>query len=150
MIEVWQNRLREVTWRPTVPAVRKLGLLMLAGFPATAFTWGGIVWLASGQWRWEVVGTIAFIGIVLSLWALLMPGTARFLYGTWHTLAAILEMTLSTIVLGLFYLVILTPAGIIQRILGRRRFQMNPRPEASTYWQPAPPRRPRRHYYRQY
>jgi hypothetical protein len=52
----------------------------------------------------------------------------------WLALAALLNRTVSAVVLAIIYLVVITPMGLYQRISRKDALQRGFDPSASTYW----------------
>jgi len=124
------------------PLPRRKQLLGLA-IPATFALLGGAV--RGGVPAWGVAGASAAVGLggAALIWA--APAIGRGLYRGWMQAALPAGWTLSHLVLGAVYYLVLTPVGLGLRLSGydpmRRKFE----PEAETYWveRPASDRRDR-------
>jgi hypothetical protein len=66
-----------------------------------------------------VAAVVAAIGVVLILGALIAPAALRVPNRIWWRFATILGWINSRILLTLFFLLVLTPAGWVMRLLGR-------------------------------
>ncbi len=56
---------------------------------------------------------------VLVSWALIAPATLRFVYRTWMRLGSLLNSITTPIILGIIYLLVITPVGLIMRLRGK-------------------------------
>ena len=118
----------EIRALKTGPAeLRKFGLMV-----------GGVLLLLDlcfFWWRGKPHWLPALVpGIALTLIGAALPRALKFIYIAWMSLAFILGWTVSTVLLTVFYYAVVTPIGLIARLLGndflRRRFD----PLATTYW----------------
>jgi len=109
---------------------------------------GAVVWWQGGAGAvvlglWAVAAVVPIIGMLL-------PGFARMVYVGMAYAAFPIGFVVSYIVLGLIYYCVLTPIGLIMRLLGydpmRRRFDA----DAATYWTPRDGEREPERYFRQY
>ncbi len=66
--------------------------------------------LAWPIWPW-------IVGIVLLLWGTLLPLTLRPVYHVWMRFGLIMSKITTPLILGILFYLVLTPAGIIMRIL---------------------------------
>jgi hypothetical protein len=119
------------------------------GFPLLAAFLAAVGWLSTGRVHpmllWLGLGGAA-LGAVL--W--LLPQIARPVYVVWYFLACCSGIVVSNTLLAAFYYLVLTPTGLIMRLLGRdpmaRRFD----PRLPSYWveteKPIAPER----YFRQF
>lgn len=124
--------------RPGPSDLQKFGLLFagLAGAGAVYAFWAG-----SGL-RWWLVGCMVVFA-VSGLWvhALLRP-----VYTVWMAFAAALGWLNTRILLGLVFYLVITPVGLLFRLIGKRLIDKRPEPKAPTYWKPrtSPPYERRR------
>lgn len=88
-------------------------------------------------------------GVALALLSF-VPGLGRWLFVGWMGLGLIMGRITSPILLGVVWLVLFVPLGIVFRLVGRdamkRRF---PAPEA-TFWEPHPPQPKVGRYFQQF
>ncbi len=100
--------------RPPAAAqdLRNFGLTFgaVAGVFGLLLLWRGRV---SGAW-----GFLAASGVFVFV-AVLLPGLLRPFYGPWMRFAEILGYINTRILLGLFFVVGMTPTGLIMRLLGK-------------------------------
>ena len=109
----------------------------------------GIVCLALGivsGWRGHGVagGALILVGFLLFTTGLVAPALLRAPNRIWWRLARILGWVNARVVLTVLFAVVLTPVGLVMRVIGRN--PLHPR-QSSTNWGPYPARRrDARHY----
>jgi hypothetical protein len=72
--------------------------------------------------------------IILLVIGLFAPRILSVPARAWLALAALLNRTVSAVVLAIIYLVVITPTGIYRRLSGKDALQRRFDPAASTYW----------------
>jgi hypothetical protein len=100
-------------------------------------TVGGVFALL-GCWFWWRGKTLfpyfLFPGVLLILFGALVPRVLKLIYIGWMSLAFVLGFAVSTTLLTLFFYLIVTPIGLIARLVGRdflnRKFDRH----TATYW----------------
>lgn len=108
----------------------------------------GLVFLAIGLWSlyreraYLAWGLLSFASLVLAAAAVSPKATLKF-YRAWMGLAAILGYVNSRILLSLMFYGLLTPYGLILRLLGRDQMARRGR-SSDTYWIPRDTSRQRR------
>jgi len=113
----------------TDAAIRKFGLVMLAGFGL----FGALL-----RWRGHPAGALVLwaAGAAIGLLAVAAPGPARPVYRAWMAGAHVLGRINTTLVLGLCYLVVFTGIGLVFRLIGRDALKLGFDRDAKTYWEP--------------
>ena len=93
---------------------------IIAGLFGLFFPW--LLSLPYPYWPW-------IIATVLSAWGLAAPMTLRPVYRAWMRFALLLSRVTTPLVLGIVYFLVLTPAALIMRLMGKdpmaRRFDEN-------------------------
>jgi Na+/H+ antiporter NhaB len=74
------------------------------------------------------------VTIVLLLIGLVAPRILRAPARAWLALGALLNRTVSAVVLAIIYVVVITPTGVFRRVSGNDAMQRRFDPTASTYW----------------
>ena len=88
-------------------------------------------------------------GLALALLSF-VPGLGRWLFVGWMGLGLIMGRITSPILLGVVWVVLFVPLGIVFRLLGRDAMRRKfPAPEAS-FWEPHPPRPKVGRYFQQF
>jgi hypothetical protein len=83
-----------------------------------------------GRPRFAALG----VTIILLLIGLLAPKILRAPARAWLALGALLNRTVSTVVLAIIYVVVITPTGLYRRLSRKDALQRGFDPTASTYW----------------
>ena len=101
--------------------------------------------------RWEtwplwLAGTCVALGAVC--W--LAPAFARPVYAAWHAIGALVGFCVGNLLLILVFYLLITPIGLIMRMLGRDPLERKWDPEASTYWKVAEKPVDAKSYFRQF
>lgn len=105
---------------------RTLGLVFAAVFLIVAvlpvFFGGALRW-------WSIVIAAAF-----ALAALLFPRTLTRLNRAWTRFGLLLHKIVSPIVLGFLFYIVVTPLGLLMRLLGKDPLRLRWDRQSSTYW----------------
>ncbi len=132
---------------PPAPAsdaeIRKFGVVMLVGFGLI----GGILF-----WRGLASPAYALLalGAAVGGLALVAPGPARPVQRAWMAVAHVLGRVNTTILLTLFYALMIVPIGLVFRLIGRDALHRRKRADAGTYWEPKRLRTEPRSYFDQF
>jgi saxitoxin biosynthesis operon SxtJ-like protein len=116
-----------VSARLSPAEARKFGLVVGAAFVVL----GAVVWWRSGT---AVGRVLTGIGGALILTGLVVPNALVPVNRAWMTLALVLSKVTTPIFLGLVYFGIITPIGLIRRVLGHDT--VKPRPTGAGFWVP--------------
>jgi hypothetical protein len=107
-------------------ALRRFGLLV------------GGVFLLIAAWFWyrqkPYAAWPAYVGTPLVALGLCFPSALRGAYLAWMAGALALGLAVTTMVLTLFYYLVITPAGLLARCLGRDFLSRRWDPQAPSYW----------------
>jgi protein-S-isoprenylcysteine O-methyltransferase Ste14 len=129
---------------PPPGQLRSFGVLLAIFVPL----FGLLVWWRTG--RLQAGETIWVVGGLLTAVYWLVPAVRRPIYVGWMYAAFPIGWTVSHVLMGLIYYVVITPIGLIIRATGRdpllRQFDRS----ARTYWTPHPPSNDVARYFRQY
>lgn len=106
---------------------RKFGLTVGAAFLVIT----GILWWRDHPTAMAVTGTL---GGLLVVSGLLIPGHLGPVHDAWMKLALLISKVTTPIFMGVLYFVVLLPAGVIMRLVGKRPL-VHPEGE-SGYWIP--------------
>jgi uncharacterized membrane protein len=122
--------------------VQQLAGVLLPGLFALS---GGTVRL--GVDPWTVAAALWAVGVLAAAMVWISPEAGRRLYVGWMLAALPIGWTLSHLVLGAVYYLVLTPIGLLMRLMGRdpmhRRFDRS----ATSYWvERKPTSDPSRHF----
>ena len=87
---------------------------------------------------------------VVAVPGLLVPRTVRIVYLAAAYAAFPIGFVVSALILAVFYFLVLTPAGVIMRMLGRDSLDRRLAPDRATYWEPRGPPPAPDSYFRQH
>jgi hypothetical protein len=120
--------------RATVGTMRRqAGFGALVGVAAT----GVLAWL--GHPRMAVV--VAVVASAFALLALVSPlGGYRRVRAVLERFGHLVGVALTWVLMGLTYLLLFLPVGLLLRATGKLRLAVRPEPAGGSYWRPATPR----------
>ena len=86
-------------------------------------------------WRHREVGGWVF-GVLSAtgLGLLVAPGPLRPLYHAWLKIAHVVGVAVTAVALTVAFYAVITPAGLLKRVVGGRPLPLKPDPERSSYW----------------
>lgn len=116
--------------------LRKFGLVVGGVFALlAAWTW----------WRGKPAFPY-FLGAALPLLVLglIWPKALKWVYIGWMSLAFVLGFAVSTVLLTVFFYLVVTPIGLIAKMAGQDFLSRRIDPEAKSYWLPRANSKPRR------
>jgi hypothetical protein len=118
---------QEISELKTDPAtLRKFGLVVGAVFAGLgAWFW----WRHRPIYPWFLVPATPLL--VLGAFA---PTLLKEVYRVWMTLALVMGLVMSTVILTLFYYLVVTPIGLAARVAGKDFLSRRLAPDANTYW----------------
>ena len=102
---------------------------------------GLVTWLASRR-GWVPRGAWIPLGIVILLvpaLALIRPRWSRPIYRGGMTVSFHIGLVMGKVMLTVFFLFVVTPLGLLLRLMGKDLLAMRRKPDAVTYWHPAKP-----------
>jgi hypothetical protein len=106
--------------------VRKFGYLFAAiGGVATAF----FLWKGKPGWWWAAVASALFF-----LGGAFAPSVLRPVYRLWMRFAFVLAWINTRVLLSLFFLLVITPVGVMMRLLGRDILERRIDRARRSYW----------------
>jgi hypothetical protein len=135
----------EINTRPTRRQLDQFGLIWLVFFAVLG---------AVARFRWHAPGGSTAIwcaAVAVPAIGWLVPGFMRWVYVGMSYLAWPIGFVVSHVVLALVYYVVLTPIGLVARVLGYDAMQRRGGADRDSYWveRPADGAAPRR-YFRQF
>lgn len=134
---------QHVNWRPDARELRRFAVAMLIGFAVLGLL---------AAWRAGGLGTVSLvlwaIGVTLAA-AAFVPGLGRVAYLTVYLPTSIIGYVVSHIILALMFFVVITPLGIILRLMGKDLLRQRPR-QNKTHWTPVKGVKSEDGYYHQF
>jgi hypothetical protein len=111
---------------PTPQEVRKAGLVVLVGFALLAVL---------SRWRGHPTASLVFAAAGAGLGVPMLAGVVP-VYKAWMGVAHVLGKINTTIILSVLFFLIITPLGLVFRLLGRDPLALKLDRAAATYWTP--------------
>ena len=134
---------QHVKWRPDGRELRRFAVAMLVGFSLLGLF---------AAWRAKEVGnaSIVFwvIGVSLAI-AAFVPKLNRVAYLAVYLPTSIMGYVVSNVILTLMFFLVITPLGIILRLMGKDLLQQR-RPKERAMWTPVKAEKTEESYYRQF
>ena len=118
----------EIRWNPSQRELRQFAGLWIVFFGGIA----AYLYYRHGAGAWPTVAGVAAVAVGLP--GLVFPALLRWVYVGWMLAAFPLGWTISHLLLGSIFYLVITPLGLMLRLFGhdpmRRKFE----PGAATYW----------------
>lgn len=111
--------------------LRTFGLVMAGAFGLI----GGVLWWKDVAAAPYVLGVAAFFGIA----GLVVPRLLGPIEWAWMKLALVLSAIMTRVILTLAFFLIITPIGLLLRLMGKDLLQTTLDPEQPSYWTPVEP-----------
>ncbi len=143
----------EIDFSPDERTLRQFGWIALGGFgllAALAYFEQLMFAFGLGEARVPVAAGIAGVGLLAALLGAVYPKANRPLFVGLAVLAFPIGFVLSYLILGALFFLVITPTGVVMRLLGRDPMARTFDPDATSYWTPATPARERDDYFKQF
>ena len=112
----------------TKTELRNFGFVMAAAF---------LIISSIAFWKDNPIGIVFLsISVVFAITGLIYPSMLRPLEKAWMKLAYYLSIVMTTVILSLVYYLILTPIGLVMRMLGKDLLKKKLDRSQSSYWEP--------------
>ena len=133
-----------IDWKPTRQTLRTfaIGLVVLACAYAGWQGWQGHL----THWRAWICGVTGAIGLV----GVISPPLLRWLYVAWMVVVFPIGWCVFQVMLATLYFGVITPLGLLMKLIGRDPLQLRADPNAATYWTERKPSDDPRRHFRQY
>ncbi len=135
----------EVNWRPEPKDLRNFGKIALIASVLVA----GLLYFIKGlaiQWVFVILAA----GLLIFLSSLVSLGITRLIYLALTTITLPIGFAVSFIVLAVFYYLIITPVGLVFRLIGRDSMKRKFDSTAKTYWVAHRPSKNLERYFHQF
>ena len=122
------------TPRTETQRLRAFGLVMAVAFGLLGglLVWRGREW---GEILWYVAGAFLVGG-------LLVPKALGPIERLWMALARVMGTVMTAVILTLTFFLVITPMGVVLRLMGKDLLALKRDPRAGTYWVPVDPHGP--------
>ena len=134
----------QINWKPDTRMLRQFGMICLLGFSGVA----GVMY-----WRLDshvLPIALSVIGAVSFLLSLIHPPLVKPLYIGLSVLTWPIGVVVSYVLLAILYYLVITPTGLVFRLIGRDALERKFDRDATSYWQKRPAAKPAASYYRQF
>jgi hypothetical protein len=145
--------LAQLNLRPDRKQLREFGWVALVAFGILGgvVLWkGGLFGVSFGARTPAVAYGLWSLGVVSALLSLLWPSGNRPLFVVLSTVAFPIGWILSHTVLAIFFYFVLTPVGLLFRLIGRDPLERAFDSERKSYWVDLPEVKHKRDYFRQF
>ena len=109
---------------------------------------GGL--LPLGMSKYAVAAVLIGVGAIGAAVILASPRAGKAIYAYWMQAAYPIGWTISILLLGSIYFLVVTPIGILMRLFGRDPLSRKFEPGSETYWTPHRPDQTGGRYFRQF
>ena len=75
-------------------------------------------------------------GLALALLGAVLPRVLKYIYVAWMSVAFVLGFVIAHLILGVFFLLVITPIGLAARICGKDFLKLKLDRRAASYWIP--------------
>jgi hypothetical protein len=143
----------EINLRPDTRTLRNFGFIAVAGFGfIAAIAWYEVLVFSVGLGaaREPVAITCLGVAALAGLCSIVYPKANLPLYLGLTVATYPIGFVLSYLIMGTLFYAIIAPIGLLLRGFGRDPLERRSSPSAETYWEDAPPRRPRESYFKQF
>ena len=140
-------------FRPDSRQLRQFGFIALAAFGLLgALTWwnGGLFGFAFGSAARPVAIGLWALGASSALLSMVWPGGNRALFVLLSVVAFPIGFVVSHVALAVLFFGVLTPVGLLLRLLGRDPLERGFDKERKSYWVDLPELTSERDYFRQF
>ncbi len=121
----------ELNLHPTERQLRQFAALVL---PLVACLVAGLL-----VGRWQLVGpalAVSAVTLLLAVAGLLRPALLRPIYALWMIAAYPLGWVMGHVMIAAVFFLVLTPLGLLLRLLGRDALSREFEPQRESYWEP--------------
>lgn len=147
------SKMVEINWQPDERTLRQFGWIALGGFALVALlAWNEwLVFSAGlGSAREPVAGTLLGLGVLSAFFSLVAPKANKPIFLGLTLLSYPIGFVLSYVIMGFLFYGLITPVGLVFRLIGKDPLNRRFEPQATTYWTEPRPRRGKDSYFRQF
>ena len=145
--------LAQINLRPTSRELRQFGCIALAGF---ALLGGWVLWRGTlfGFHLGAAAPTVSYVfwglAVLTALFSILVPKANRPLYVALVLITWPIGLVVSHVIVAIVFFGVITPIGLLFRVLGRDPLHRRFEPQARSYWVPHNPPDDVERYFRQF
>jgi Saxitoxin biosynthesis operon protein SxtJ len=134
----------DIDFQPERKKLRQFAVLWLCFFLGLA------VWKGLWQGQTLVGGLLAAIAVAVGVVGSISPARIRLVFVAATVLAFPIGWVVSHLILAMLFFGVLTPVGLLFRLLGRDPLLLKRRANAESYWLAKPPAAHPRRYFHQF
>lgn len=127
------NPFKEVNWKPDTAEKRKFAKSLMVGFPIIAAVMLMGRGLLAHLWSFQMPLLVGVIGFSAGLLFLAVPQIATPFYYVWYAIACCIGIVIGNVLLGGFYLTVVTGIRVALAAFGKTPIQKRPDRLAKTY-----------------
>ena len=143
----------ELNLRPDAKTLRQFGFIAILGFGfvATIAHYEVLIFaFGLGAAKPWVVNAFAGLAAYSGIVSLIYPKANAPVYVGLAVLSYPIGFVLSYVIMGTLFFGIITPTGMVMRLIGRDPLDRKFDPEAESYWHDCAPPRPKEDYFKQF
>jgi hypothetical protein len=135
----------EINWNPDKKELRKFGLIALVVLGVAGIVLRFLFGVTS-----VAALLVALAGLCIFIISLASARAARLVYLGLTFAGLPIGFVVSIVLMAVFYFLILTPVGLVFKIIGRDVLERKFEPDSSTYWSPRRQNSDRERYFHQF
>jgi hypothetical protein len=135
----------EINWKPAEKDLRQFAAIW---FPLACVALGTLIWKWTGVSNWAIVPVV--VAAIVAPIAYCVPAVARGIFVGWMVAAFPIGWTVSHLLMGVIYYLLITPMGLIMRLCGRDSMGRKFDESRESYWVPHQSSKENKQYFRQY
>ncbi len=147
------SKMIEIDWKPDEGTLKQFGFIALFGFSfLAALAWFQLLVFAAlpDAMRETVAGVFGALAVISTLFSLVAPRANLPVYVGLTVFAYPIGFVLSYVIMGFLFFGMITPLGLIFRVIGKDPLNRSFDPAAVSYWSDPRPRRGKESYFRQF
>ena len=146
-------RMIELNLSPDRRQLKQFGWIACGAFGLLAAlntVWGGLLGFDFGSATRTVSMVLVGVGLTSALLSSVAPQANRLLYVTLLLISFPIGTVVSYVIMGTLFYGLITPVGLLRRLMGRDSLERDRDPAAGSYWVEAKRQRTRESYLRQF
>jgi hypothetical protein len=134
-----------INWQPTNRELRQFAGIW---FPLFWIIIAGLILLRGGEWM--MAGPIMALAAAVGIAGLIWPRLMRPIFIGWICAAFPIGWVVSHLLLAAVFYLVITPLGLVMRLVGRDKLNLQFDRKSKTYWTRRPPTPQSGRYFRQF
>ena len=121
--------LTKINWNPNRKEIRNFGIIALIASIIVSLL---LYFIKGIALKW--IAVVVTVGLMIFLCSLISIKVTRAIYRTLMAVTFPIGLTISFILMALFYFLLITPTALLFRMLGRDLLHRRFEPDVTTYW----------------